>query len=151
MQLDEVVSLDGLLCPTLLPEIKDEYWPHIVSEDFMLNFFIDLDYLLQETASTPNKNLLCVYREPNEEPLTPNTPQAFEFLGFDLVEVGGSTSALTNCGGFPDAFANIELTKKGLIASHARAKQIQSELRHLHPDEHHANTNVWAILRANEL
>jgi hypothetical protein len=27
-QLQEVVSLDGMLCPTLLPEIKDEYWPH---------------------------------------------------------------------------------------------------------------------------
>ena len=42
--LDEVVSLDPMLCPTLLPDIKDEYWPHIVNEDFMLNFFVDLEH-----------------------------------------------------------------------------------------------------------
>ena len=39
-RLTEVVSLDGLLCPSLLPEIKDDYWPHIVNEDFMLQYFV---------------------------------------------------------------------------------------------------------------
>ena len=36
-QLEELVSLDSMLCPTLLPRIKDEYWPYIVNEDFMLH------------------------------------------------------------------------------------------------------------------
>src|SRR5262249_8978200 len=33
-QLDEVVSLDPMLCPSVLPDIKPQYWPHIVNEDF---------------------------------------------------------------------------------------------------------------------
>ncbi|TGR67586.1 hypothetical protein EN866_40555, partial [Mesorhizobium sp. M2D.F.Ca.ET.223.01.1.1] len=47
-QLNEVVTLDGMLCPAALGEIKDSYWPHIVNEDFMLGFFVDLDFLLSE-------------------------------------------------------------------------------------------------------
>jgi hypothetical protein len=36
-QLDEIISLDSSLCPTVLPDIKTEYWSHIVNEDFMLH------------------------------------------------------------------------------------------------------------------
>jgi hypothetical protein len=43
-QLDELVSLDSTLCPSVLPEIKPEYWARIANEDFMLRFFTDLDY-----------------------------------------------------------------------------------------------------------
>jgi hypothetical protein len=66
--LAEVVPLDPMLFfPTLLPEIKDVYWPHIVNENFMLNFFVDLEFLFEQL---------------------PNT---------DLVDVEGSANALTNC------------------------------------------------------
>ena len=54
-QLEEVVSLDSSLCPTVLPDIKPEYWNHIVNEDFMLHFFTDLDYLRGETAAISQK------------------------------------------------------------------------------------------------
>ena len=57
-QLEEVVLLDGMLCPTLLKEIQDDYWPHIVNEDFMLHYFLDFDYLMTQVASTKRKNLL---------------------------------------------------------------------------------------------
>lgn len=40
-----------MLCPTVLPEIKNEYWPYIVNEDFMLNFFVDLEFLLKQISS----------------------------------------------------------------------------------------------------
>ena len=36
-QLDEVVSLDGSLCPTVLPNVKEEYWKYIVNEDLWFN------------------------------------------------------------------------------------------------------------------
>ena len=36
-----------VLCPTVLPEIKGTYWRHVVNEDFMLNYFLDLDFLLR--------------------------------------------------------------------------------------------------------
>jgi hypothetical protein len=147
-QLDEVVSLDPMLCPTLLPEVKDEYWPHIVNENFMLDFFVHLDFLLDQVAGIPEHNLLCVYRNPPSPPPPCDGTVSFEFLGYDLVDVQASASALSNCGGFPDVFNNAELSSKGLLSSHARAFQVQAELREKHPEEHHADCHVWAIFRA---
>lgn len=146
--LDEVVSLDPMLCPTLLPQIKDDYWPHIVHEDFMLNFFVDLDFLLIQISGIRERNILCVYRNPATPPPPYKGAVRFEFLGYDLVDVQGSASALTNCGGFPDVFANSELSSKGLLTSHSRALQVQTELRAKHAEERHANCHVWAISRA---
>ena len=111
-QLDEVVSLDAMLCPTLLDEIKREYWPHIVNEDFMLNFFVDLDFLLGQISGVAERNLLCVYRNPSNEPPLPRGDVEFEFLGYDLVDTEASASALTNCGGFQDVFDNRELVTR---------------------------------------
>jgi hypothetical protein len=147
-QLEEVVSLDPMLCPTLLPDIKDEYWPHIVNEDFMLNFFTDLAFLLAQLPDTPERNLLCVIRNPPPT-LSPTLHgDRFGLLGYDLVDVHGSASALTNCGGFPHVFDNRELSCKGLITSHARALHVQSDLRAKHPEDFHANCHVWGIYRA---
>jgi hypothetical protein len=150
VQLDEVVSLDPMLSPSVLPEIKDNYWPYIVNEDFMLNFFVDLDFLLQAVSGVVKKNLLCVCRNP-QTPIAPHKGKLnFEFLGYDLVDVEGGASALTNCGGFPKAFANSELSSKGLLVSHARALEVQAALRNAYPEEHHADCHVWAISRATE-
>src|SRR5690349_11338681 len=98
--LDEVVSLDPSLCPTVLPEIKPDYWGRIVNEDFMLNFFVDMDFLRQQVLGIEPKNFLCVYRNPVAHSQV-NAPVGFTFLGYDLMDVQGSASALTNCGGFP--------------------------------------------------
>ena len=146
--LDEVVSLDSILCPTLLPQIKAEYWPHIVNEDYMLNFFTDLEYLLEQIVDVSERNLLCVYRNPSSSTPPGTEPASFDFLGYDIVDVQSTASALTNCGGFPDVFDNRELSPKGLLTSYARASQVQSELRANHPDNHHARCHLWAIYRA---
>jgi len=127
-QLDEVVSLDSSLCPTVLPNIKPEYWNHIVNEDFMLHFFVDLDYLRQETADIQRKNLLCVFRNPPGH-ASVAVPEGFEFIGYDLVDKDSSTSALTNCGGFPEVFSNFELSEKGLFRTHERSREVQDALR----------------------
>ncbi len=146
-QLEEVVSLDGLLCPTLLPSIRDDYWPHIVHEDFMLHYFLDFDFLMNEVASIQKKNVLCVFRNPEEPPVPPPLCD-FEFLGYDLVDVQNTNSALTNCGGFPDVFASSELSSCGLLPGLDRAREVQCLLRSRYPEEHHANCHVWAIFRA---
>jgi hypothetical protein len=145
-QLDEVVSLDGSLCPTVLPNIKSEYWNRIVNEDFMLHFFIDLDYLRIETAGIHRKNLLCVFRNPPGHP-TSQIPEGFEFIGYDLVDKASSVSALTNCRGFPKAFSNSELSEKGLFRTHHRGLEVQEALRREYPREHHADCHLWAIFR----
>ena len=146
-QLEEVVSLDPMLCPSLLPDIKTEYWPHIVNEDFMLNFFVDLAFLLDQIPDVAERNLLCVFRNPSSQPPLPGGSLNFELLGYDLVDIQASASALTNCGGFPDVFENSELSSKGLLTSCSRALEVQSELRRRYPEEPHADCHVWAILR----
>ena len=146
-QLDEVVSLDPMLCPSLLPDLKAEYWSHIVNEDFMLNFFVDLEFLLAQVPDVAERNLLCVFRNPLSQPSLFAGSLNFEILGYDLVDVQASASALTNCGGFPEVFENSELSSKGLLTSCARALEVQSELRRKYPEQPHAECHVWAILR----
>ena len=55
----------------------------------------------------------------------PAVSQRFELLGYDLMDVEGIASPLTNCGGFPLAFDNTELTNLGLLRSLRRAKEVQ--------------------------
>jgi hypothetical protein len=145
-QLEEVASLDEMLCPSLLPKVKGEYWPHIVNENFMLRFFVNFDFLAREIESIEVKNVLCVFRDPSRQPEAPSFAE-FDFLGYDLVDREGSTSALTNCGGFPDVFANSELSKTGLLTDFERAVEVQKTLRLAHPEEHHADCHLWAVFR----
>ena len=146
-QLQELVSLDGMLCPTLLPEIKDDYWPHIVEEDFMLNYFLDFDYLMAQVHGIERKNVLCVFRNPVDQPQAPPVAE-FRFLGYDLVDVQNMASALTNCGGFPGIFANSELSSTGLLPKLDRAIEVQEKLRSAYPEGEHTDCHVWAIFRA---
>jgi hypothetical protein len=37
------------------PEIRPEYWDYIINEDFMLNFFTDLEFLRNEMAAIQEK------------------------------------------------------------------------------------------------
>jgi hypothetical protein len=148
-QLKELISLDSALCPTILPKTKAEYWPHIVNEDFVLNFFLDFDFLIEQIKHIENKNVLCVFRNPRQIPAAPSAAN-FEFVGCDLLEVNGGVSALTNCGGFPDVFANAELSEVGLLKDFDRANEVNALLRSLHPNDPHANCDLWAIFRAAE-
>jgi hypothetical protein len=148
-QLKELVSLDSSLCPTILPKTKAEYWPHIVNKDFMLDFFLDFDFFIEQIKNVERKNVLCVFRNPQQIPTAPSAAN-FKFVGYDLLEVNGGISALTNCGGFPDVFANTELSEFGLLPELDRAREVQMLLRSLHPNDPHANCDLWAIFRAVE-
>ncbi len=90
--------------------------------------------------------MLCVFRNPVEQPLA--LPVAdFQFLGYDLVDIENSASALSNCGGFPEVFANSELSVVGLLTDFDRAVEVQRTLRTTFPNEIHANCHLWAIFR----
>ncbi|MFG5380908.1 hypothetical protein [Yoonia sp. R2-816] len=149
-QLKELVSLDAALCGPILEEIKDEYWPHIVNEDFMLDYFKDLDFLLAQVSETKRKNTLCVFRNPPLHPVAPTDTLKFAFLGYDLVDLFGSASALSNCGGFSNAFSNTEINSYGLLDTYERALEVQAALRANYPDEDHADCHNWALFRAVE-
>ena len=148
--LTEVVTLDYLLCPPVLKDIKETYWPHIVNENFMLSYFYDLEFLLAEVEHAPARNILCVYRNPEAHPPPPRTG-SWTFVGYDLVDVWGGNSALTNCGGLSKAFLEIELSTQGLLPTWERASEVQRALRREYEDEPHADCHVWAVYRRNEL
>jgi hypothetical protein len=148
-QLVELVSLDGTLCRTVLPKLKKEYWPYTVNQDYMLRYFRDLDYLRGELVGVERFNLLCVVRNPSEE-VSIAPIDAFRFHGYDLVEAQTGISALTNCGGFLDVFANSELSPFGLLTDFRRARQVQVNLKTMYPNEPHAHCDLWAISRFDE-
>lgn len=151
-QLRELVSLDGMLCAPMLDDVEDHYWDHIVAEDFMLQYFRDLPFLLGELAARTGAgryNLLCVVRNPEVEPEPPEP--GFRLLGYDLVDARGLVSALSNCGGFPDAFANSELNAWGLLDGRERAMAVRGQLKARHPQEPHADCHAWAIFRSDRL
>jgi hypothetical protein len=147
-QLVVVVSLDALLCPPAVAEVLPEDWPHIVNADFMLRYFVDLDHLLRRAGEVRGRNLLCLFRNPDAPPVVPVGPHGFVFEGYDLVDVQGDVSALTNCGGFGLAFSNAELSSHGLLPSLARAREVQEALTRHYPDESHARCDRWAVFRA---
>jgi hypothetical protein len=96
-QLREMVTLDAVLCPRVIREILPEDWNEIVNEDFMTDYFISLDYLMQRAGSLDGRNLLAVYKNPESKPSLHDS--RFQFEGYDLVDVHGGISALTNRAG----------------------------------------------------
>lgn len=148
VQLAELVSLDSMLCPSVLPEIRDGDRPHLCGDGAVPGLFVDLDFLLARIADVAERNLLCVFQDPPAPPEPPAGPMRFTLLGYDLVDIEGEASALTNCGGFPDVFDGAELSQYGLLESHARALEVRRDLRGLRDGGPHADCHVWAICRA---
>lgn len=146
----EVVSLDALLCRHLINAPQGEDWQHIVCENFRLDYFYDLDYLKRRIESIRRRNILGLYRNPEAHLTVPPAAGDFHFLGYDLVEEQTQISALTNCGGFPDVFRNEELNRFGLIESFDRAAEIRRLLAQRHPEESHAQCEMYAIWRLTE-
>jgi hypothetical protein len=144
-QLREVVSLDGILGPTVFRELIDEDWQHNVQEDFKITFFYDLDHVLGKVARDERVNVLAPMQNPTEDEFRSFSDQRFVFRGFDLVELQTGISALVNCGGFDKAFSRADLSDCGLLTDHTTAASVQKRLRDEYPDEPHADCDVWAI------
>jgi len=144
-QLREVISLDGILCPSMFQELTDEDWEFNVQEDFKTHLFFNLDHVLKKLVGEERVNVLALMESPAAEDVASFADPRFAFRGFDLVEVHGTISALVNCGGFDMAFSNAELSEFGLITEYQRAFDIQQALREHYPDEPHADCGVWAI------
>jgi hypothetical protein len=76
--------------------------------------------------------------DPTDSDLAAVSLPGFAFAGFDLVDIQGGISALTNCGGFDGVFRNAELSELGLLTDLSRAQQVQTSLRLQYPEESHA-------------
>jgi hypothetical protein len=149
-QLAEVVSLDSMLCPRLITEIRDEDWNHIVCANFRTAYFLDLEYLKRKVQGISRRNILGLYRNPDLHVMDPPSPEDFRFVGYDLIEEQTQISALTNCGGSPDVFSNDELNSVGLIEDFHRGHEVQRLLAQQYPEEPHAQCELYAVWRLNE-
>ena len=149
--LEEVVSLDGSLCPNLVTELADEDWRHNLADEGLTYYFRDLDYFLSRFSVPPGYQVLAVAKEPDGSETLPDP--RFEFLGYDLNEAGlqNGTSALTNCGGdhggYGKAFHFSDLSECGLVVSFEKATRIRRALRRHYPDDPHALCDLHAHWR----
>ena len=149
-ELVEVVCLDTVLCPCIIQELIDEDWKHIVCEDYRLNYFRELDYLIGRIAGVSRRNVLGLYRNPDAHINVAPAEGKFSFVGYDLIEEATQISALTNCGGFPETFSNDELNQYGLISEFDRASEVRKLLPESNPEEPHARCEMYAIWRLVE-
>jgi hypothetical protein len=146
-QLREVVSLDTMLCPTVPEELTAADWDYNVHADYQVFFFRSLDYLLMRVTADGPLNILAVLQNPAAADLAAVTLPGFAFAGFDVVDVHGDVSALTNCGGFEGVFVHAELSELGLLTDLSRAQEVQASLPVQYPEEPHAACHIWAIWR----
>ena len=147
--LREVVSLDILLCAPVVDELTAEDWNYNVQENYLTDYFHDLDYLLRRVDTFDHINILAVLLNPESDARHLWADDRFEFLGYDLIERTTGVSALTNCGGFDQAFANDDLSPVGLLTAYDDACTVQNLLKMHYPDDPHADCDLWAIWRMN--
>lgn len=148
-QLREVVGLDAMLCCSVFGPSSPTDWDHLEYGKELGNCFDDPSYLTQRVADrfdAEQHQFLAVAREVSGSDVEAVRLTGFRFMGFELIDET-STSALTNCGGFQEAFENSELSAYGLIELAGRAYAIRETLANLYPEEHHAQCTVWAIWR----
>ena len=145
VQLKELVSFDNVLCPCVLTDLTEHDWDFNVNADFLIFFFTNFEYLVNRVSRIHPINLLAAVRNPCSECSNSLSDSRFEFKGYDVVDVCVDISALTNCGGFPKAFQNEELSEVGLIDTLARAEEIGWALREHYFEKHHTNCDVWAL------
>jgi len=146
-QLTELVSLDEILCPTVPETLIAVDWEYNVHADHQTSYFHSLEYLRRRVANEPRLNILGILRNPSADDLERAALADFGFVGFDLLDIHGDVSALTNRGGFEGMFAGEELSERGLLTDLERAYQVQRGLGALSPAQSHTECHVWAIWR----
>ena len=145
-QLSEVL-FDSSLCPALANVNCDEDWNHNIHDDFITHYHWDLSYLRTKIPTGSDFNLLAVTRNATSDPKEWQSPDGFHYVGSDLIDEHTGISAITNCGGFDDVFPRSEVSPLGLIEDWSRAVELQAKLAAAHPEEPHAQCDVWSIWR----
>ena len=143
-----IVTLDSLLCPPVVHAESAEDWQFVAKEDFMLDFFTDLDFVLRGVAGHRPAVVLAVIREPAAADVENFSHPDFGFAGFDLLDTRMVGSALLGGERFPELFDVNELSpESGLLLSQERAGELRDELRRRHPERAAAQCHVWALWR----
>ncbi|QDT56419.1 hypothetical protein Pan44_44730 [Caulifigura coniformis] len=146
LNVDEVVTLDSILCPDVVSDLSDEDWNHNVHKDFRIFLFRDPAYLTARQPLDPTcHQLLAVLERPQ---ISDNVPRGFARCGFDIVDSCVGNSTLTNCGPIPEMFDPSIVNELGLIADLPTALEVRDRMRKLSPnDDHLGACEVWLIAR----
>ncbi|QHT65551.1 hypothetical protein GXP67_02160 [Rhodocytophaga rosea] len=146
----EVITLDSTLGKNVVERDNLLDADFLVWEDYIPHLYTSLAYLRSKLAGKDAAiyNLLAVTKEPTE-PCEALYLENFDFIGYDLLDVHGDVSALTNCGGFDNTFLPEDLNEYGLLSTYQKAYTIKAALIKNNPDEPHATCHVWAIWRFN--
>jgi hypothetical protein len=145
--LRELVTLDTILCPTVPEEPAADDWEHNVQADYQTSYFRSLAYLRSRVAGKPEIDILAILQNPSAGEVERVVLPGFELLGYDLLDVHGDVSALTNCGGWDGLVVAGELSPVGLLTDERRAYALREALRAGHAGERHAECDVWAVWR----
>jgi len=142
----ELVTLDSMMCPDLVDELRNKDWEYNVQEDFRTSLFRDADYLLSRQSLDASKHQLIAALEC--PPVQFVVPVGFTICGHDIMDSYFGNSTLTNCGPIPEAFKPTEVNELGLIDDRDRAFAIRDTMRRLQPDDPHLGAcEVWLLAR----
>jgi hypothetical protein len=146
--LNRVVTLDSILCPPVVHVESSEDWPFVAQEEFMLDFYTNLDFVLRRVSGHRPSVVVAVARNPSPAEVSNFPHPDFEFEGFDIVDAQFVASALLNGCNFPEAFDVSELSSEsGLIASRERAFAIRDAMHQHYPNRDQTKSHVWAVWR----
>ncbi len=145
--LKRIVTLDSTLCPPVVHPESASDWQFVAKEEFMLDFFTSLNFVLQRIADRRPSTVLAVARDPSAEEVHSFSHPDFELAGFDVVDTQFTASALLN-NRFPGVINISKLSiESGLFKSREWAFKIRNTLRQHHPDREDARCYVWAVWR----
>ena len=147
--IQELVSLDYMLCADLIDELIDADWSHNVQADFRTTWFHDVDYLRQRCPWRIGRDQIIAMIE---QPLVEHPPPpGFTACGFDILDSDDSISVLTNCGPFPGIIDPNAVNNWGLVPTLATANSIAERIRTEFPEESHCgDCRVWQVSRDAE-
>ena len=142
----EVVTLDRMLCCTVVENVLDDDWNHNVHKDFRLDLFLDPDYpITRHPIDAKRHQLLAVLEAPE---FGHELLDGFAFCGYDILDAYVGNSTLTNCGPMPDVFSAADVNTLGLLDELQQAREIRDKMRTTQPDDPHlGECEVWAIAR----
>ena len=148
--IEELVTLDHILCAELVDELIDADWSHNVQADSRITWFHDVGYLRRRCRWRIGRHQIIAMIE---NPMIDNpAPNGFTACGFDILDCHESISVLTNCGRFPGILDPGFVNKWGLVPRLATAHSIAERIRREFPDEPHcSNCCVWQVARDAEL
>ncbi len=146
IHIDEIVSVDTMLCPSLIDELVDDDWKYNIHADFRAFFFYNYNYLKRRVKYDSSRhNILALTEQPtaNVSPL-----DGFTFCGYDILDGYDSISVLTNCGEHPSIFSAADINRFGLINDLDRVTDIAEKIRGTNPDDDHCcDCRVWGLAR----